>query len=92
MIKNYELMVIISPKLSADAADKANQELLTWVEENGGEIDSTDRRKSLSLSYYKVTEAILCQLLQAANFRESAGSFDEHQRNIIRHMFVAKDA
>jgi len=85
MIKNYELMVIISPKLSADAADKANQELLTWVEENGGEIDYPIDKVTEGyyfVNYFKLEATSVKVLGRLMNINE----------NIIRHMFVAKDA
>ncbi|HPV14690.1 MAG TPA: 30S ribosomal protein S6 [Candidatus Cloacimonadota bacterium] len=96
MIKNYELMVIISPKLSADAADKANQELLTWVEENGGEIDSTDSwgKRALAYPIDKVTEGyyfVNYFKLEATSVKV-LGRLMNINENIIRHMFVAKDA
>ena len=96
MIKNYELMVIVSPKLSADDADKASQELLAWVEENGGEIDSTDPwgKRTLAYPIDKMTEGYY----YVNNFKLEATSVKVLSRlmnineNIIRHMFVAKDA
>ena len=80
MIKNYELMVIVSPKLSADDA----------------EIDSTDPwgKRTLAYPIDKMTEGYY----YVNNFKLEATSVKVLSRlmnineNIIRHMFVAKDA
>lgn len=95
MIKNYELMVIVSPKLSADDAEKANQNLLDWVAENGGEIESTDPwgKRALAYPIDKVTEGyyfVNYFKLEATSVKVLSRlmNINEH---IIRHMFVAKD-
>ena len=42
MVKNYELMVIISPKLSDEEAAALNESILNLAKEQNGEIVKTD--------------------------------------------------
>ena len=42
MTKDYELMVILVPTLSADEANAMNDSLMALVTENGGEIVKID--------------------------------------------------
>jgi len=94
MIKNYELMVIVSPKLSNDEADAANEAILSQVRENGGEIAKTDPwgRRMLAypinkmqegyyyVNYFSLESTTVKMLKRLMNINE----------NILRHMFVAR--
>lgn len=94
MIKNYELMVIVSPKLNSDEADAANEAILNLVRENGGEIAKTDAwgRKLLAypinkmlegyyyVNYFSLESTTVKVLKRLMNINE----------NILRHMFVAR--
>jgi len=94
MIKNYELMVIVSPKLSNDEADAANEAILSQVGENGGEIAKTDPwgRRMLAypinkmqegyyyVNYFSLESTTVKMLKRLMNINE----------NILRHMFVAR--
>lgn len=96
MIKNYELMVIVSPKLSADDADKANQSLLSWVQENGGEVEKTDPwgKRTLAYPIEKMTEGyyyVNYIKLEATSVKVFKRLMNINE-NIVRHMFVAKGA
>ena len=51
MKKNYELMVIFSPKLNADSAKQANDKLLAVITDNGGEFIKTDDWGKRILAY-----------------------------------------
>ncbi len=51
MIKDYELMVIFSPKLTVDQAKQANEKMLALLIENGGEIIKTDDWGKRFLAY-----------------------------------------
>ncbi|MCB5249054.1 MAG: 30S ribosomal protein S6 [Candidatus Cloacimonadales bacterium] len=95
MIKDYELMMIFSPKLSAEKADAANEAALTILREAGAEIIKTDAwgkrmlaypiDKHLEAYYYvnymKMDSLAVKAIKQQFNINE----------NVIRHMFVARD-
>jgi small subunit ribosomal protein S6 len=59
MTKDYELMVILSPRLNADEANSLNDSILAQIVENGGEIIKTDPwgRRMLAYPINKVQEA-----------------------------------
>ncbi len=87
-------MVIISPKLSAGDADAANESLLTWVQENGGEVEKTDPwgKRILAYPISKMTEGyyyVNYFKLESTSVKviKRLMNINEH---IIRHMFVAK--
>jgi small subunit ribosomal protein S6 len=51
MIKDYEMMVIFSPKLSSDLAKQANDKALALITDNGGELIKTDDWGKRILAY-----------------------------------------
>lgn len=94
MTKNYELMVIISPKLSNDEADAANEAILALVRENQGNIVKTDPwgKKMLAypinklqegyyyVNYFSLESTTVKTLKRLMNINE----------NVLRHIFVAR--
>ncbi|MCB5229862.1 MAG: 30S ribosomal protein S6 [Candidatus Cloacimonetes bacterium] len=94
MIKNYELMVIISPKLSSDEADAANEAILNLVRENQGEIVKTDPwgKKLLAYPIEKLQEGYY--YVNYFSMESTAVKTIGRQLNInekvLRHLFVAK--
>lgn len=94
MTKNYELMVILSPKLNSEEADALNESIMGLVRDNGGEIVRTDpwgRRmlaypiKKMQEGYYYVNyftlESTTVKVLKRLmNINE----------NVLRHMFVLR--
>nr|MDK2851133.1 small subunit ribosomal protein [Candidatus Cloacimonadota bacterium] len=95
MIKDYELMVMFTPKLSADEADAANENLLNQLREAGAEIIKTDpwgkrilaypiekhQEAYYYVNYFKMDSLALKSVKQQFNINE----------NLIRHMFIARD-
>lgn len=51
MIKDYEMMVIFSPKLTTDLAKAANDKVLAVITDNGGEFIKTDDWGKRILAY-----------------------------------------
>lgn len=51
MTKDYEMMVIISPKLTAEAAIAENSKLLASITETGGELIKIDEWGKRILAY-----------------------------------------
>jgi len=94
MIKDYELMVMITPKLNADEANAANEALLNLIRESKGEIIKTDpwgkrllaypidkhQEAHYFVNYLKLDSLAVKGLKQQFNINE----------NLIRHMFVAR--
>jgi len=94
MTKDYELMVILHPRLNADEANNLNESVLTLVRENGGEIIKTDPwgKRMLAypiekvqdayyfVNYFKLDTQAVKGLKRLFNINE----------NIMRHMFVAR--
>jgi small subunit ribosomal protein S6 len=94
MIKDYELMVMFTPKLNADEANAANEAVLTQLRESGAEIIKTDPwgKRMLAypiekmqeayyyVNYLKMDSLAVKALKQQFNINEA----------IIRHMFVAR--
>lgn len=95
MIKNYELMVIFSPKLNEDEANKMNETVLALVTDQGGEIVKTDPwgRRLLAYPINKVQEGyyfvnyLKMESTNVKNVKHQLG-ISEH---VIRHMFIVKE-
>jgi len=49
--KEYEMMVILSPRQSKDEASDLNQKLLAFITDNGGEVVKTDDWGKRILAY-----------------------------------------
>ncbi|HRY83458.1 MAG TPA: 30S ribosomal protein S6 [Candidatus Cloacimonadota bacterium] len=95
MTKDYELMVIYSPKLSSEEAERENESVLNLIRENGGEIIKTDvwGRRYLAyainklnegyyyLNYFKLESTAVKNLKKVYNINES----------ILRYIVVAKE-
>lgn len=94
MIKNYELMVIISPKLTGDEADAANEAILNLVRDNAGQIVKTDAwgRRMLAYPINKVQEGYY--YVNYFSLESTTVKVLKRQMNInehvLRHMFVAR--
>ncbi|PKN73059.1 MAG: 30S ribosomal protein S6 [Candidatus Cloacimonetes bacterium HGW-Cloacimonetes-3] len=94
MTKDYELMVILSPRLNADEANSLNDSILAQIVDNGGEIIKTDPwgRRMLAypinkvqeayyyVNYFKLDSQAVKPLKRLYNINE----------DIMRHMFVAR--
>ena len=95
MTKDYELMMILSPKMNADEANIMNESLLNLVRENGGEIIKTDpwgkrllaypikknQEAYYFVNYFKLDSLLVKKLKAQFNINE----------NILRHMFVVRN-
>ncbi len=95
MIKNYELMVVIAPKLNEEEATGTNDSILTLVKEQGGEIIKTDPwgRRMLAypinkfnegyyyVNYFKMESTSVKNVKRQINLSEK----------VIRHMFVVRE-
>ncbi|MFO7660558.1 MAG: 30S ribosomal protein S6 [Candidatus Cloacimonadaceae bacterium] len=51
MIKDYESMIILTPQLSQDEANKANEIVVSVITDNGGELIKTDVWGKRQLAY-----------------------------------------
>ncbi len=96
MTKNYELMVIVSPKLNSEEADGVNENVLNLVRASSGNVIKTDPwgRKMLAYPIMKMQEAYyyvnyLEMESTAVKAVKAQLNINEH---ILRHMFVAREA
>lgn len=94
MIKDYELMVMITPKLNADEANSVNDAILALAKENGGEIIKTDPwgKRILAYPINKLQEAyyyVNYMKLDSLTVKAMKQQFNINE-SIIRHMFVAR--
>jgi small subunit ribosomal protein S6 len=95
MIKDYELMMMYTPKLNNDEADAANEAVLTQLREAGAEIIKTDPwgKRILAYPIEKLNEAyyyvnyLKMDSLAVKGFKQQ---FNINEK-IMRHMFVAHD-
>lgn len=51
MLKKYESMIIVLPSLSEENAKSVNEQVHSFIKENGGEILNTDEWGKKRLSY-----------------------------------------
>ncbi len=95
MTKDYELMVIYSPKLSSEEAERANEAVLTLIKDNGGEIVKTDvwGRRFLAYEINKLNEGyyyVNYFKLESTSIKTVKASLNINEQ-VLRHMFVVKE-
>jgi len=95
MIKNYELMVIISPKLSEEEANSLNDSILELVKDQSGEIIKIDPwgRRMLAYPINKQQEAyyFVNYFKMESKGVKSVKSQLNINEKVLRHMFIAKE-
>jgi len=95
MVKNYELMVIISPKLSEEEASALNESILNLAKEQNGEIVKTDPwgKRILAYPIDKHTEAyyfVNYLSMEAAGVKGIKQQLNINEQ-VLRHMFIVKE-
>jgi len=94
MTKDYELMIILTPKLNADEANSMNETLMGIIKENGGEIIKTDPwgKRMLAYPINKFQEAyyfVNYFKLDSLAVKKIKAGFNINE-NILRHVFVVR--
>ncbi len=95
MTKDYELMVILSPKLSADAAAQENDKIMALITDSGGEIVKIDDWGKRTLAYpieknyegYYFVNYYRFESLEIKNFKRQLNI----NENLIRYMIITRD-
>lgn len=95
MIKDYELMMMYTPKLNSDEADAANETALNLLREAGAEIIKTDPwgKRMLAYPIEKLQEAyyyVNYLKMDSLAVKGIKQLFNINEK-IMRHMFVARD-
>lgn len=95
MIKDYELMVIITPDLNEDEAEKQNEAVLDLVKEQGGEVIKTDPwgKRTLAYPINKKKEAhyfVNYLKMETGGVKNVKAQLNINEK-ILRHMFVARE-
>ncbi|PKN74206.1 MAG: 30S ribosomal protein S6 [Candidatus Cloacimonetes bacterium HGW-Cloacimonetes-2] len=96
MTKDYELMVIYSPKLSSEEVERLNETILTQIKDNGGEIIKTDvwGRRYLAYQINKHNEGYYYLnyfKLESTSIKNVKSAFNINEQ-ILRYMVVAKES
>lgn len=96
MTKDYELMVIYSPKLSSEEVERLNETILTQIIDNGGEIIKTDvwGRRYLAYQINKHNEGYYYLnyfKLESTSIKNVKSAFNINEQ-ILRYMVVAKES
>jgi small subunit ribosomal protein S6 len=94
MIKTYELMVIITPKLSEDEAAALNESWLTLAKEQGGNIIKTDTwgKRLMAYPINKLNEGwyfVNYFELESTKVKGIKQQLNINER-VLRHMFIVK--
>ena len=96
MTKNYELMVIVSPRLNKEEADAVNENVLNLVRNSGGNVIKTDPwgRKMLAYPIKKMQEGYY--YVNYFDMESTSVKAIKAQMNItediLRHMFVVRES
>lgn len=95
MIKDYELMMMYTPKLNNDEAEIANEAALNLLREAGAEIIKTDPwgKRILAYPIEKLQEAyyyVNYLRMDSLAVKAIKQQFNINEK-IMRHMFVARD-
>jgi small subunit ribosomal protein S6 len=94
MTKNYELMVILSPKLNEEEANQLNESILAIVKDLSGELIKTEPwgRRMLAYPINKLQEGyyflnyLKMESLKVKTLKQQLGL----NENIIRHMIIVR--
>ena len=94
MTKNYELMVILSPKLNEEEANQLNDSILAIVKDLSGELIKTEPwgRRMLAYPINKLQEGyyflnyLKMESLKVKTLKQQLGL----NENIIRHMIITR--
>jgi small subunit ribosomal protein S6 len=94
MTKNYELMVILSPKLNEEEANQLNDSILAIVKDLSGELIKSETwgRRMLAYPINKLQEGyyflnyLKMESLKVKTLKQQLGL----NENIIRHMIIAR--
>lgn len=94
MTKNYELMVILSPKLNEEEANQLNDSILAIVKDLSGELIKTEPWGRRMLAYpinklqegYYYLDFLKMESLKVKTLKQQLGL----NENIIRHMIIAR--
>ncbi len=95
MQKKYESMVVFSPSLTDEALKEANEKILSFIKENGGEILKTDEwgKKTLAYEIKKFNEGFYFVNyfnLEPAKTHDLERTYRLNE-NIIRYNLLAND-
>jgi len=95
MTKDYELMVIYSPKLNPDLAKAANEKVLSIITDGGGEVIKVDDwgKRILAYPINKVSEGYYFVdyfRFESREIKTIKRLFNINE-DIIRTMIVVKD-
>jgi small subunit ribosomal protein S6 len=95
MIKNYELMVLITPKINEEDAGALNELILGLIKEQGGELIKTDPwgRRMLAYQINKMQDAyyfVNYFKMESTSVKNVKKQININEK-ILRHMFIAKD-
>ena len=95
MVKNYELMVLVTPKVNEEEAAALNDNILSMVRDKSGEIIKTDPwgRRMLAYPINKLQEAyyfVNYFKLESTAIKAIKAQININEK-ILRHMFVARD-
>ncbi len=95
MVKNYELMVIISPKLSEEEAVALNESVLNLTKEQSGEVVKTDPwgKRMLAYPIEKHLDAyyfVNYITMDAAGVKGVKQQLNINEQ-VLRHMFIVKE-
>jgi len=94
-MRNYELVMVISPDLSEDEVSSSVERVQRFVSERGGEVLKVDRwgRRRLAYPIRRFTEGhyVIAQLrLDASAVRELDRNL-EVAESVLRHLVVRTD-
>jgi small subunit ribosomal protein S6 len=94
-MRNYELVMVISPDLSEDEVSSSVERVQRFVSERGGEVLKVDRwgRRRLAYPIRRFTEGhyVIAQLrLDASAVRELDRNL-EVTESVLRHLVVRTD-
>lgn len=95
MIKDYELMMMYTPKLNNDEAEVANEAALSLLREAGAEIIKTDPwgKRILAYPIEKLQEAyyyVNYLRMDSLAVKGIKNAFNINEK-IMRHMFVDRN-
>lgn len=94
-MRNYELVMVISPDLSEDEVSSSVERVQRFVSERGGEVLKVDRwgRRRLAYPIRRFTEGhyVIAQLrLDASAVRELDRNL-EVAESVLRHLVIRTD-
>lgn len=96
MLKNYELMLVLSPEVDEERADGALNRVTRFITDQGGEVSKQEkwgkRRLAYPINHFTEGNYILTQFTLEPSLTKELAKSLKLTEEVIRHLLVNVDS